>query len=241
MRFVLFLALFALAASASAQFVPASESEGFQYWGLHLDSGAGLVVFDRLTQIEYDERGAAVLFMDTPLPTLIGSLVYLAVSGDTEARDRTRDTFVPLLPDVWGGRTFVATPVGEVGLGLDAGGAGMTTREGATTLDLVVYAGPNVLFTARPVENLHLVGHAAYQFMYSLGDQGTANGWGNRFLELDVQATWPLSNSFAIYGGVNRRDWTFPVSQADGAPDASFSTFSVTGGVKLSSKYLFFL
>ncbi|MEM1117766.1 MAG: hypothetical protein AAGJ11_14740 [Bacteroidota bacterium] len=225
---------------AEAQFVSSGETDDVRYWGLHLDTNNLPAVFDRFTGISYDDGGAGVLVFDSPLPTLLGGLVYLAVSGDTEARERTSDTFVTLLGDASTGCTFVPTPVGEAGLGLDVGGAGMTTPNSGTDLDLVVYTGPNVLFTARPVENLHLVGHASYNVMYSLGN-GAANGWGNRLIEVDVQATWPLSESFAIYGGVFHRNWTFPQSQAEGAPDETFSTVSVSAGIKISSGYLFFL
>ena len=236
MRSLLAVALLALLApSAAAQFTPPGQSADIRYWGIHFDSNA-LAPLDRYTSISYRADGARLVHFDSPLPTLLYGILLLA-TGDEGEVTRTNDRFVPLPIDAWTGATFVPTPVGEVGLGVDFGGAGMTARPSVSDLDLVLYAGPNVLFTARPVENLHLVGHAAYQLMVSLGD--AENGIGNRLVEVDLQGTYPLSDRFALYGGVHVKRWTFPSGPADGAPTVDFGTNAVSIGIKLSPDYLF--
>jgi len=240
MRVALALTILALAApAASAQFTPPGQSEDIRYWGIHYETN-GALPLDRITSIRYTDTGAAVVHADTPLPALLAGIVSSLASGDGDAPERTEDTFVPLPIDVWIGRTFVPTPVGEVGLGVDYGGAGMTGEPGTSDLDLVLFAGPNVLVTSRPLPNLHLVGHAGYQLMFNLGG-GAQNELGNRLLEFDVQATYPLSGGLAVYGGVHLKDWTFPQGEAETAPTATFSTTGFSVGLKLSTDYLFLL
>ena len=69
--------------------------------------------------------------------------------------------------------------------------------------------------------------------------EGDVADLGNRLVEVDLQGTYPLSDRFALYGGVHLKRWTFPSGPADGAPSVDFGTNAVSIGIKLSPDYLF--
>ncbi len=227
MRLLLFpiFLLFAPLVHAQFAFTPPEESTSISNYGVHFDALQG-VPGDRWTVIGYGESGAVVANLQTLTVPIIYGLVDAALGGDAldsdaqddpveEGRDLASSGFV----DMWLGSTFVETPFGEFGGGFDAGFVLLDATEPSkttgpnvgpttTTVEFVAHAGPNLLYTARPIENLHVVAHASYQFL-ALSDKIDSGR-----TVFDLQGYYRLRSWLGIYGGVHFSAWESSVSHA---------------------------
>jgi hypothetical protein len=222
----LLLSLF-VAFESSAQslaFTPPSESKSISTYGIHFDALQGYPG-DRWTAFSYGESGAIVANLQSLTVPIIYGLVDAALGGDAldpdaqpdieDGRDLAASGFV----DIWVGRTFIATPYGEFGGGFDAGlvlldgtepigTANPGNKTTNTSAELVAQAGPNVLYTVRPLENLHVVAHASYQFL-ALSD--VIDGGRTVF---DLQGYYRLNSGLGVFGGLHFSAWESSVRHA---------------------------
>ena len=227
-----------LAAPAAAQFTPPGQTDDVALWGVHFDSSLRGPL-DRITALGYDDGGAGFLHLETAVPLYLYGIGLLLATNDPDAGsvEPGRAVYAPLLFDLAGGGSLVATPFGEAGVGLDMGLTAMSSTQTSNEGAIVLTGGPNVNAMSRPIENLHLVGHLAYQLVYPL--TGAPASWRNGMIEADLTALWPIGDSFGVYGGVQARRWSFLESDAENADRASFQTFGIFAGVKVSTRYLF--
>ncbi len=217
MRLII-LALFLLSTSALGQtfdFTPPDESESISNYGIHFNALQGLPG-DRWNTFVYDDNGALVMNMETLTPLIIYGLISEALGGDAlqsdtnsprdpmAEPDRTNSNarVAPGFIDIWGGKTFIKTPYGEAGVGLDIGGLLLQSSPryfNGDELSFVGQIGPNLLFTSRPIENLHTVVHTSYQFL-------GGSKFGRRIV-LDIQGYYRVKSWLGLYGGIHWSTW----------------------------------
>ena len=244
MRLIAALVLLLLAAPAAAQpfsFTPPGESQSISNYGVHLDV---LQAFpgDRWSLFAYGENGAYVANLESLTVPIIYGLVDAALGGDAldpdagEPSDRTGEPdrtasnarSAPGFIDVWLGKTFIPTPFGEVGVGLDAGFLALQATPryfDGDQLEFVAQAGPNLLFTSRPIENLHAVVHASYQFT------GLSEVIQSGRKVVDIQGYYRLNSWVGLYGGFHWSSWNVEGTSDSGNPSTTFTSKGLTFGV----------
>lgn len=243
MRAFLLLALLLAPSVATAQvFTPPSESENVSNYGVHVDA---LQVYpgDRWSAFVYDEKGAFVANLETLTVPIIYGLVDAALGGDAldpDAQDNSDAgsggspsdaRFAPGFINMWFGKTFVTTPFGELGVGLDAGfvllQATPNFKASGDDLEFVAQAGPNLLFTSRPLDNLHTVVHASYQFL------ALSEAMESGRTVLDIQAYYRLKRWLGLYGGVHWSTWKAQDTLVSGRtpPTDTYTGTGLTFGV----------
>lgn len=216
---VIFLLIAVPATAQTFSFTPPNESRDISNYGVHFDA-LQLFPGDRWSTFVYNNNGAFVYNQETLTVPIIYGLVDAALGGnvldpDSDGpRDRTGEPdrtnsnaratsgFI----DLWLGQTFLKTPFGEAGVGLDVGIILLQTSprwfkgDDAELDSQTGQIGPNLLFTSRPIENLHTVVHASYQFL------GSADAKSGRKV-LDIQGHYRLNNWFGLYGGIHLSTW----------------------------------
>ncbi|MEM9667185.1 MAG: hypothetical protein AAF970_19835, partial [Bacteroidota bacterium] len=188
------------AAPAMAQtFTPPGETDNFARYGIHYDA-LQQYVGDRWTFLLYDDRSANVIQLRSLTPIIIFGLVTggFEAEDQVDIRSANNARYAPGFIEGRYGRTFVTTPFGEVGVGVDAGFVILQKSLTNTENAFAAMAGPHLLYTARPVENLHVIAQLGYQF---LGLDDELDGGRTVF---DVEAYYPLNDWLAVYGALHR-------------------------------------
>lgn len=201
-------------------FTPPDESESVFNYGFHYNALQNYPG-DRWSTFVYDEDGALVINLES----LTVPIIYGLVSGDmsaSEANSSSNARSAPGFINMWGGKTFLKTPYGEAGVGLDAGFLALQATPQGGELELVAQAGPNLLFTSRPIENLHTVVHTSYQFI------GLSDVINSGRIVLDIQGYYRLKSWLGIYGGFHWSSWD--VKSSNNATD-TYSSTAVSIGV----------
>ncbi|GAB5518404.1 MAG: hypothetical protein RhofKO_06550 [Rhodothermales bacterium] len=213
--------------TASAQgFTPPGETESFARYGIHYDL-VQQYPGDRWTFLMYNDRGANVIQLRSLTPLIIFGL--LGGSGGFEAdnqvdiRSASNARYAPGFIEGRYGRTFYTTPFGELGAGVDAGFVILQKSLTSTENAFAAMAGPHLLYTARPIENLHVVAQLGYQFL-GLDDELDSGR-----TVFDVEAYYPLNNWLAVYGSLHRSSWkaTNPAPGSDESVKYSANGFSL--------------
>lgn len=212
---ILFFLLIAVPASAQTfTFTPPYESENIYNYGIHYNALQNYPG-DRWSTFVYDDDGALVINLES----LTVPIIYGLVSGDFSASETTSSSNARSAPgfiNMWGGKTFLTTPFGEAGVGLDAGFLALQAVPQGGDLELVAQAGPNLLFTSRPIENLHTVVHTSYQLI------GLSDVIQSGRLVLDIQGYYRLKSWLGIYGGFHWSSWD--VNSSNNTTDTYTST-----------------
>ncbi len=229
------LAFFLLIPSAQAQrfaFTPPGDSEDVIAMGFHYSTNLEWVDSDRITFLSYDDNGAVVVRAQTITAYLVYGLFDALVLGNDEAFDPDMprgkvfgpdDAYTFVFAELLAGKTLFATPFGEFGASVDGGFIGLQKGAQYTQggeVDLIGYLGPGLLYTARPISRLHVLGHVGYHFL-TMND---AEFKGQRRLAVDLEATFALTSWFGVYGGIHSDSWSAKTLATDKTTD-----FSATG------------